>query len=109
LIFPVANCREYARYPFMNLLSTIREHSRSDEQLLKLLNMASEYAEIYLLATQRQKGCDGLGEMTNLKDEFKGVLDEMIEYCRKKNYIGDNISCDIDLIADEVLKKGRLQ
>ncbi len=88
----------------MNLLSTIAEHSRSDEQLLKLLNMASEYAEIYLLAKQRQKGCDGMGEMTNLKDEFKGVLDEVIEYCKVKGYIGNNISCDIDLMADELLK-----
>jgi hypothetical protein len=93
----------------MNLLSTIREHSRSDEQLLKLLNMASEYTDIYFLAKQRQKGCDGLGEMTNLKDELKSALDEVLEYCKGKGYIGDNISCDIDLMADEVLKKGRLQ
>jgi len=88
----------------MNLLSTIAEHSKSDEQLLKLLNMASEYAEIYLLAKKRQKGCDGLGEMANLQDEFRGALDEMIEYCKGKGYIGNNISCDIDLIANEVLK-----
>jgi hypothetical protein len=85
-------------------ISSIAEHSKSDEQLLKLLNMASEYAEIYLLATQRQKGCDGMGEMTNLKDEFKSVLDEMIEYCRRKGYIGNNISYDIDLMADELVR-----
>jgi hypothetical protein len=29
----------------------------------------SEYGE-------KQKGCDGMGEVAMLKDEFKGILDE---------------------------------
>lgn len=52
----------------------------------------------------RQKGCDGLGEMANLKDEFKGVLDEMLAYCKNNSYIADNISCDIDAVTDELSK-----
>jgi hypothetical protein len=90
----------------MYLLSIIREHSKSDEQLLKLLNRASEYAEIYLLAKQRQKGCDGMGEVATLKDEFKSIVDGLIEYCRAKGYLQENPSYDIDLITD-AFKEGK--
>jgi hypothetical protein len=88
----------------MNLLSTIAEYSRSDEQLLKLLNRAFEYAEIYLLAKKRQKGCDGMGELATMKEEFRDVVDKVIQYCQGKKYISENISYDIDLIADEIVK-----
>ncbi len=80
----------------------IHKTLKSDSQLERLLMKACEYANVYLFAKSRQKGCDGLGEMTNLKDEFKGVLDELIEYCQDKKYIADNLLYDLDLIADEL-------
>jgi SOS response regulatory protein OraA/RecX len=91
------------------MIQELQKVAETDSELKGRLEKVRDYAEVYVFAKKRQKGCDGLGEMTNLKDEVKGILDEVLEYCRKKNYIGDNISCDIDLIVDEVLKKGRLQ
>jgi hypothetical protein len=86
----------------MNLLSTIAEHSRADEQLLKLLNRASEYAEIYLLAKQRQKGCDGMGELTTIKEEFRDAVDKVIKYCKEKDYPSGDSLYDIDSVAKEL-------
>lgn len=56
---------------FVNLIDAIAEHHKSDGQLLKRLNRTSEYAEIYLLAKQRQKGGDEIGEVaTRLTSGF---------------------------------------
>ena len=84
------------------MLNKIQQALKSDAELESLLIKAREYADIYLLAKNRQKGCDCLGEMTNLKDEFVGVLDELIRYCIEKKYVADNFSYDIDLMADEI-------
>jgi len=84
------------------MLNKIQQALKSDAELESLLIKAREYADIYLLAKNRQKGCDGLGEMTNLKDEFKGILGELIEYCKDRKYIDNNFSYDVDLLADEI-------
>jgi NTP pyrophosphatase (non-canonical NTP hydrolase) len=57
-----------------------------------------------VLARQRQKGCDGLGEMTNLKDELREVLDDLLAYCKGHGY-GHLLDekCDIDLVADKIV------
>lgn len=86
------------------MIQEIQKAAETDSELKRRLETVRDYAEVYLFAKKRQKGCDGLGEMTNLKDEFKSVLDEMIEYCSKKSYIGHNIPFDIDSMADEVLE-----
>ncbi|BCB97058.1 hypothetical protein JZK55_19800 [Dissulfurispira thermophila] len=86
------------------MLKLIIEASKKDEELSRLLERAKEYAEVYLLAKRRQKGCDGMGEMASLKDEFKGIFDELLAYCKSKGYIKDNLSYDIDVVADEVVK-----
>lgn len=105
----------------MPMIKEIKKYAASDRELKMLLDKAEDYARVYVLARQRQKGCDGMGEMTNLKDEFKGVLDELLEYCKNKNYIsvdsititpenrtfsGDNFldALDIDSLADELIK-----
>jgi NTP pyrophosphatase (non-canonical NTP hydrolase) len=82
----------------------MQQASKSDSQLAKLLSEAREYAQVYVLARQRQKGCDGLGEMTNLKEEFRDVVDKVIQYSQEKKYISEVISYDIDSISDEIVK-----
>lgn len=86
------------------MLKLILETSKRDEELARLLDRAREYAEVYLLAKKRQKGCDGMGEVATLKDEFKSVLDEMMQYCSKKGYITNNILYDVDDMADGLIK-----
>ncbi|RPI32740.1 MAG: hypothetical protein EHM54_11540 [Nitrospiraceae bacterium] len=90
------------------MIKELQKIAETDSELKRRFDEVRDYAEVYAFAKKRQKGCDGLGEMTNLKDEFSGVLDEMIEYCRGKGYIGSKIACDIDLTADEVLKSGNV-
>ncbi|MFZ3121959.1 MAG: hypothetical protein WA104_01120 [Thermodesulfovibrionales bacterium] len=57
-----------------DILSCIEEicgYSVSDAHLASLLSRVSEYAEIYLLAKQRQKGGDEMGEVaTRLTSGF---------------------------------------
>ncbi len=45
------------------MLKPILETSKKDYKLHRLLEKAQEYAEVYLLAKKRQKGCDGMGEV----------------------------------------------
>jgi len=41
-----------------------------------LLDEVREYAQIYLLAKQRHKGCEGTGELMTLNEEFGDVPDK---------------------------------
>lgn len=84
------------------MLNTIQHASKSDGQLAKLLAEAREFAQVYVLASQRQKGCDGMGELATMKEEFRDVIDKMMQYCNEKKYIFEVISYDIDSIADEI-------
>jgi hypothetical protein len=43
-----------------------------------LFNQAVEYAQIYLLAKHRHKGCEGTGVILALKEEFRDVIDKVI-------------------------------
>jgi hypothetical protein len=52
------------------MFNTIQHASKSDSQLAKLLSEAREFAQVYVLARQRQRGCDGMGELATMKDEF---------------------------------------
>lgn len=61
-----------------------------------------EYAQIYILAKQRHKGCKGIGELMTLKEEFRDVVDKVIQYSQEKEYISQDVSYDIDSIADEI-------
>jgi hypothetical protein len=86
----------------MNIIETIQNFVPNDVQLAQLFDNVQEYTQLYLLAKQRQKGCDGLGVMTNLKEEFNEALEELVEYCKNKGYLPDNSSYDLSVIADEV-------
>ncbi len=70
--------------------------------LARLLDEVREYASVYVLARQRQKGCDGMGELATMKEEFRDVVDKVIQYCQEKKYISQDISYEIDSIVDEI-------
>ena len=88
----------------MSIIRDIRELKRDDTHLARLLDKVQEYAELYLIAKQRQKGCDGMGEVATLKDEFIYSLNEMIRYCKKKGYLSGDISYETDSIARDICK-----
>lgn len=85
-------------------ISLFIKASESDTQLVRLLAEASEYAQFYVLARQRQKGCDGMGELATMKAEFGDIIEKVIQYCREKGYISEDVSYDIDSIADETIR-----
>lgn len=60
------------------MIGAILNASASDDRLATLLADAKEYAQVYVLARQRQKGCDGMGELVTMKEEFRDVVDKVI-------------------------------
>ena len=83
----------------MSIIRDIRELKKDDTHLARLFDKVREYAELYLIAKQRQKGCDGMGEVATLKDEFIYSLNGMIRYCKENGYFSGEISYEIDQIA----------
>ena len=76
------------------MIDRILQASKSDARLLALLNEAREYAQIYLLAKDRKKGCEGTGELMTLREEFRDVIEKLGKYCREKG-------CPCDINADD--------
>jgi hypothetical protein len=85
----------------LSIIDTIQKFISDDAQLAWLFERVREYAELYLIAKQRQKGCDGMGEVATLKDELIYLTNEMIQYCKEKRYLSGEISYEIDSIACE--------
>jgi len=86
------------------MFNTIQQASKSDSRLAELLDEAIEYAHVYVLARQRQKGCDGMGELATMKEEFRDVIDKVIQYFKEKKYISEVVAYDVDSIAEEIVK-----
>ena len=86
------------------MIEAIFKTLKSDPELALLLDEVREYAEMYLLAQKTQRGCDGMGELATIKEEFRDVVDKMIQYCKEKKYITQVMSYDIDSVADEIVK-----
>ncbi len=86
------------------MIKDISKIAKSDPGLARLLEEAREYASVYVLARQRQKGCDGMGELATIKEEVRDVIDKVIKYCKEKKYIFEVMSYDVDSIADEIAK-----
>ena len=82
----------------------ILEVSATDRRLSAILGELQEYAQVYVLARQRQKGCAGMGELMTLKEEFRDVVDKVIQYSQGKKYISEVIPYDIDSVADEIVR-----
>ncbi len=85
-----------------DMFETILRASQSDAHLAGLIDEVKEFAQIYALARQRQKGCDGMGEFATMKEEFGVVVDKVIQYSQEKKYILEVIGYDIDAIVDEM-------
>jgi hypothetical protein len=86
----------------MRIIETIQKVVLGDTQLALLFDRVREYAELYLIAKQRQKGCDGMGEVATLKDEFIYTLNEIIRHCKEKGYLSGDISYETDSIARDI-------
>ena len=58
------------------ILDIISRSAGSDPHLAGLYDRAKEYAQVYLFAKRRQKGCDGLGEITGAlsADDLLGLI-----------------------------------
>lgn len=70
----------------MYMIETIQKFRQNDARLAQLYEQVQEYAQLYLIAKQRQKGCDGMGEVATLKDEFIYYMNEMIQFCKEKGF-----------------------
>jgi hypothetical protein len=86
----------------LNIVQDFQRLAQGDAQLARLCEKVREYAELYLIAKQRQKGCDGMGEVATLKDELIYLMNEMIRYCNKKGYFSGDVPYDVDLIAHDI-------
>ena len=80
----------------------ILELAKFDVRLRELLERAHEYADIYLLAKKRQNGCDGMGELAMVREEFRDSVDALINYCKSKEYLSAAVQSDIDSAAGEL-------
>jgi uncharacterized protein YdcH (DUF465 family) len=86
----------------LSIIRDIQDLKKDDTHLTRLFEKVREYAELYLIAKQRQKGCDGMGEVATLKDEFIYSLNEMMRYCKEKGYLSEDISYEIDSIVRDI-------
>ena len=87
------------------MLETILNASKSDSHLAALVDEAREYAQVYLLAKQRHKGCSGTGELMTLKEEFKDTVDRMVRYCKMKGHLSGACAYDPESVADALMNK----
>jgi len=87
------------------MLDTIISVSQSDSRLAALVDETREYAQVYLLAKQRHKGCNGTGELMTLKEEFKDTVGKMVRYCKEKNYLSGACCYDVDIFAALIAKR----
>ncbi len=75
--------------------------TKSDAALASLCDRTFEYARMYYFVKKRQKGCDGLGEVTNLRDDLRVIIEELIAYCREKEYLDPTASYDVEQLIEE--------
>ncbi len=87
------------------LYNEIVEAKKFDVQLSILFDRAAEYARLHLHA-RKIAGCNGLGEIDNLLDEFRKLIYEIIRYCGKRKYIDDLAIYTIDVSDKEIEKLG---
>jgi len=88
----------------LGIIETIQKFAKNDVELTRLFESAREYAELYIIAKQRQKGCDGMGEVATLKDDLVYSLNGIIQYCKEKGYLSGNVSYETDSIARDICK-----
>ncbi len=69
------------------MIDNILLAAKSDARLASLLDEAREYAQIYLLAKERKKGCEGTGELMTLREEFRDAIGKLVKYSGEKGYL----------------------
>jgi hypothetical protein len=87
------------------MYEVILQKAASDPGLAKLIHAVEEYADIYALSKDRQKGCDGMGEAATLKEEFRNALENLIQYCVEHDYLPVNTKADYDILARKIVKR----
>jgi hypothetical protein len=87
------------------MLTGIVEIAVTDNRAFVLLCKARECAEIYLLVTRRKKGCDGMGELAMIKEEFKEAVDDLMNYRKDKECLAIDFQYDLDAVADMLTAK----
>ena len=87
------------------MIEDLKRLAKEDTQLDTLLEEVQEHAQLYLLAKQRQKGCDEMGEVATLEAEFRWTIEKMIKYCKENNFSPLDSSDDLELLANKMLKK----
>ena len=53
-----------------------------------------------MLTARRKKGCDGMGDLAMIEEEFKEAVDDLMNYCRDKEGLGVDFQYDLDTVAD---------
>jgi hypothetical protein len=84
------------------MLIGIAKIAATDEQAASLLCRAKECAEIYLLVSKRQKGCDGMGELAMIREELREALDCLARYCNDEDSFCGDAEYDLDRLAHEL-------
>lgn len=51
------------------------------------------------------KCCDDMGELITIGEEFRDVVDKVIQYCQETKYISQDVSYDIDSNAEEIVNR----
>jgi hypothetical protein len=87
-----------------DMIAKLQDLSKKDENLFSLLEKAREYARVYHFAKERQKGCNGMGEVATLKDEFNSVIKDLLYYTSDEGDIPSDTICDIDEVVRVLLK-----
>lgn len=88
-----------------SLYNKILEAKKIDAELSILCDEAAEYARLHLYA-RKITGCNSLGEIENLLDEFRRMIFEIIRYCGERNYIDNLDIYTIDATDKELEKLG---
>ncbi len=88
-----------------SLYNEILEATKFDAELSDLCYKAAEYARLHLYA-RKIHGCNSLGEMEHLLDEFKRMIFDVIRYCGGKNYIDSLAIYTVDITDKDLEKLG---
>ncbi len=87
------------------MITNIAKIAVTDNRAASLLCKARECADVYRLVTRRKKGCDGMGELAMIKEEFKEAVDDLINYCKGKDCLASDFQYDLDAIASILTPK----
>lgn len=68
------------------MINEIRHAANTDARLASLLEEAREHAQIYLLAKERQRGFEDMGNLVTLREEFRDIIEKVQRHCREKGF-----------------------